>query len=114
MPTQHCCEVVGVAGPVTFAAALAAMPCLGLSRVSRKGISVVRRLAKWFVVPEMPTYEGTTQVGAFPPRRISVCGSGLEGHSIQAIFWLWAWKHMRPTFCDRSTRFGLVSWAASS
>src|SRR5215831_18812768 len=114
MPPQDCCEVVGVGGPVTLAALLEAMPCLGLSRVSRYGISVVKRLAKWFVAPEMPTYDGTTTVGCFPLRRISVCGSGLDGHNIHAIFWLCAWNAIRPTFIVRSTRFGFVSCAASS
>src|SRR5438876_7326174 len=109
MPPHACCEICGVGEPVD-SAVVGAGP--GFTRVSKKESSAASWLALWLVAPEMPTYEGTTHVGVVPPRRISVCGSGLDGHSIHAIFWLCAWNVMRPTAIVMSTRFGFVSCAA--
>src|SRR5262245_117440 len=86
MPPHDCCEFRGVFGPEgVLAASVGAGP--GLIRVSKKATSAAMRFSIWLVAPEIPTYDGTTQL-AFdaPPRRISVWGRGLEGHNIHGTF----------------------------
>src|SRR4029453_12634392 len=113
MPPHDCNESLGVLGPDAVAAV--GWPDLFLMRVSRKAISVVSRFCKWLVAPEMPTYDGTTHVilNCELFRRSSVCGSGLDGHSIHAIFWLFVLNATRFTLRVRSVRSGKFNIADS-
>src|SRR5262245_8306235 len=65
----------------------------------------------------MPTYDATTLVMLALRlfRSSSVCGSGLEGHSIQAIFWLLTLNGTRVLTRVRlmNAFLGEASWAAS-